>query len=105
MKCSCCSDETPDGGLFAPCGEAAETFPTMCFACIFVYTLRGTQCGFCGSEGCGAMIAAQAETDSRVMPVAVCPNCLPAQSSGEEVVLDSEPSKGRQLITEPFLEQ
>lgn len=105
MKCSCCNDETPTEGLFAPCGEAAKTFPTMCFACIFVYTLRGVVCVFCGQEGCGAIIAVQTESDSRVVPAAVCPQCLPDQDQGEDVVLDSEPTKGRQLITQPFNEQ
>lgn len=103
LECSACHEQVALPGIFRICGDTAggtgiKKDDPVCFACVFIYTLSGTTCCFCGGGPCGAFLAVQAEGSDRVAPAAICPACLQDRAmEGEERVVSDQ---GRGLVPE-----
>ena len=72
--CSACGESASLMGLFAP---VAKPELHICFACLWVHSLKGSNCASCGADTVSAMVAVQVSENGPVAPVALCPICLP----------------------------
>lgn len=77
VRCDFCNDDAPVNGSFKVIAEKYAG-KTICFACIYVHMVSGSNCQRCGKEKCGALVAVETEGGA-IIPIALCPPCMTIQ--------------------------
>ena len=95
LACKCCGCDVPAGALYSPLSR--PDMSPICFACIFIHSLSGAPCEYCGATPCGAFIAVQ-HANGSVGPASLCAKCVLEQDAPEErmVCVDD----GRSVLSE-----
>jgi hypothetical protein len=90
-QCALCGDSAPIRGLMSLLDPSVPS--PMCFACVFVHTLKGCVCIRCGTNGCIGFVVFEVEDGGRVAPAPICPICIQASEGDEfEAICDRDRS-------------